>query len=127
MEDPGQAAGCYRALEIALRCPVRGGEIKIRVRGRLLRLFRGEMQKKMMGSTAKLFYAVAFFDLSVRKTRSALVARARFGHIQIIIQIVQFLAQRGDLFTLLANRTRDGFLSGFNHKRLFDYRFCVSQ
>jgi len=43
----------------------------------------------------KLFQAVAFFDFSVGEARFAFVAHAGFGQIQIIVQILQFLAQRG--------------------------------
>jgi hypothetical protein len=46
---------------------------------------------------AKLFQAVAFFDFSVGEARLAFVAHAGFGQIKIIVQILQFLAQRGSM------------------------------
>jgi len=46
------------------------------------------------------FDAVAFFDFSVGEARFAFVAHAGFGQIKIIVQVLQFLAQRGDLLAL---------------------------
>ncbi len=48
-----------------------------------------------LAAGAKLFKAVAFFDLGVGEARCACVAHAGFGQIEIIVQILQFLAQRG--------------------------------
>jgi hypothetical protein len=42
-----------------------------------------------------LFQTVAFFDLGVGEARFACVAYASFGQIEIIVQVLQFLAQRG--------------------------------
>jgi hypothetical protein len=84
-------------------------------------------QKNRQGGASKLFYAVALFYLSVGETRFAFITNTRFGQIQIIAQVLQFLAKRGKLDPFLSNRTDDGFFQGFNHKRLFDYRFYGSQ
>ena len=72
---------------------------------------------------AKLFQAVAFFDFSVGKARFAFVAHAGFGQIEIIVQILQLLAQRGDLLALPGDGADNGLLRGFSHKHLFDCRF----
>lgn len=74
--------------------------------------------------TAKLFQAVAFFDFRVGEARFAFVADAGFGQVEIIVQILQFLAQRGDLLALAGDGADNGLLRGLSHKRLFDYRFC---
>jgi hypothetical protein len=76
---------------------------------------------------AKLFHAAAFFNLIVGEARLAFVAHASFGDVQMIVQILRLLAQRGDLPALLRNGSSHGFFCGFGHQRLFDRRFCESQ
>jgi hypothetical protein len=75
----------------------------------------------------KLFQAVAFFDFSVGESRFAFVAHAGFSQIKIIVQVLQFLAQRGDLLALPGNGANNGLFRGFSHKHLFDCRFCELQ
>jgi hypothetical protein len=58
---------------------------------------------------SKLFDAVAFFDLGLGEARLGLIAHAGFGQVQIIIQLLQIFAQRGDLFAFLMDGANDGF------------------
>ena len=44
-----------------------------------------------------LFQAVAFFDFGVGEAWFACVVHAGFGQIEIIVQILQLLAQRGQM------------------------------
>jgi len=71
-----------------------------------------------------LFRAVAFFDFSVGEARFAFVADAGFDQVELIVQVLQFLAQRGDLLALVGDRADNGSFNGVSHKRLCDHRFC---
>jgi hypothetical protein len=53
------------------------------------------VSKFSAADAAKLFQAVAFFDFSLGEARFAFVAHAGFGQVEIIVQILQLLAQRG--------------------------------
>ena len=45
----------------------------------------------------KLFQAVAFLDFGVGEARFSFVAHACFGQVEIIVQILRFLALRGNM------------------------------
>ncbi len=45
----------------------------------------------------KSFHPVAFFDFSVGEAGFAFVAQAGFGQVEIIVQVLQFLAPRGSI------------------------------
>ena len=56
------------------------------------------------------------------EARFAFVAETRFGQIQIIVQILQFLAESGDLLALPGNGADHALLGGFGHGHLFGCR-----
>ena len=73
---------------------------------------------------AKLFHAEALFDFSLGEARLAFIAHAGFNEIKIVVQILQFIAQGGNLLAFAGDGADDSAFSGLSHKRLFGYRFC---
>ena len=61
----------------------------------------GEFRRIVFASVfhnANLFQSVAFFDFIVGEARFAFVAHAGFGQVEIIVQVLQFFAQRACMF-----------------------------
>jgi hypothetical protein len=71
-----------------------------------------QVQAEAPKSKSALFDAVALLDFGVGKPRFAFVAHAGFGQVKIVVQALQFLAQRGDLLALLMDCADHGSLCG---------------